>query len=307
LHVLPTLWFRNTWALEEDEPKPSLKAAAAGVIGTSHHELGEYFLHCDQSPELLFTENETNTQRLWNHPNSTPYVKDAFHRYVISGEKDSVNPAQMGTKAAAHYVLEVPAGGSQTIQLRFANSQLKTAFRNFDATFKSRIEEADEFYDRITPPALSEDQRRVHRQALSGMLWGKQFYYFDLEKWLSEHQSHPLLESVRPGVRNTEWFHMLNADVISMPDKWEYPWYAAWDLAFHTIALSLVDFDFAKEQLLLMLRNLYAHPNGQIPAYEWNFSDVNPPVHAWATLYLYKMETALGRADLRFLDRKSVV
>ena len=169
--------------------------------------------------------------------------------------------------------------------------------------FEERIGEADEFYHRITPQSLNEDQRRVHRQALAGMLWGKQFYYFDLERWLSEHKSHPLMTSDTASARNTEWFHMLNADVISMPDKWEYPWYAAWDLAFHTLALSLVDFDFAKEQLLLMLRSLYFHPNGQIPAYEWNFSDVNPPVHAWATLYLFKMERALGRADIRFLER----
>ena len=176
-------------------------------------------------------------------------------------------------------------------------------FKDFDATFDSRIADADEFYRTIAPPALSDDQRRVHRQALSGMLWSKQFYFFDLERWLTQHKSHPLLGSVRPGMRNTEWFHMLNADIISMPDKWEYPWYAAWDLAFHTVSLALVDFDFAKDQLLLMLRGLYVHPNGQIPAYEWNFSDVNPPVHAWATLYLYKMERTLGRADVRFLER----
>ena len=190
-----------------------------------------------------------------------------------------------------------------TVRLRLASAQKKDAFSGFEQIFKSRIADADEFYERITPRALSEDERRVHRQALAGMLWSKQFYYFDLDQWLVQHKSHPLMESARHGIRNTEWFHMLNADVISMPDKWEYPWYAAWDLAFHTISLALVDFDFAKEQLLLMLRNLYAHPNGQIPAYEWNFSDVNPPVHAWATLYLYKMERTLGRSDLRFLER----
>ena len=167
-------------------------------------------------------------------------------------------------------------------------------FGGFEKVLQTRLDEADEFYQRITPPSLTEDERRVHRQALAGMLWTKQFYYFDLERWLAEHNSHPMLGSAKGGVRNTEWFHMLNADVISMPDKWEYPWYAAWDLAFHTIALSMVDFDFAKEQLLLMLRSLYFHPNGQIPAYEWNFSDVNPPVHAWATLYLYKWERDAG-------------
>jgi hypothetical protein len=222
---------------------------------------------------------------------------------VVSGRRDAVNAAHAGTKAAAHYALDVPAGGSQTVRLRLAAGAAAAPFRDFGKVFEDRIREADEFYDRITPPSLNEDQRRVHRQALAGMLWGKQFYYFDLERWLMEHKSHPLLESARHGVRNTEWFHMLNADVISMPDKWEYPWYAAWDLAFHTVSLALVDFDFAKDQLLLMLRNLYVHPNGQIPAYEWNFSDVNPPVHAWATLYLYKMERTLGRADVRFLER----
>ena len=189
------------------------------------------------------------------------------------------------------------------MRLRLSAARADDGFRGFEETFETRLAEADEFYQRITPHSLTEDQYRVHRQALAGMLWGKQYYYFDLEKWLEEHRSHPLSESARQGVRNTEWFHMLNADIISMPDKWEYPWYAAWDLAFHTVALSLVDFDFAKEQLLLMLRNLYFHPNGQIPAYEWNFSDVNPPVHAFATLWLYKYERTLDRADPRFLER----
>ncbi|WP_448872107.1 MGH1-like glycoside hydrolase domain-containing protein [Desulfobulbus propionicus] len=303
LRVLPTLWFRNTWSWGEDDRKPLLREVAPGVILTSHHELGESFLYCDGGPELLFTENESNAERLWNQPNTSPYVKDAFHTALINGQQDAVNPAKTGTKAAAHYILEVDGGGSQTVRLRLAATPVDKPFHGFEQIFKNRIADADEFYQRITPESLSEDQRRVHRQALAGMLWGKQFYYFDLEQWLMEHKSHPMLESARKDVRNTEWFHMLNADVISMPDKWEYPWYAAWDLAFHTVALSLVDFDFAKEQLLLMLRSLYFHPNGQIPAYEWNFSDVNPPVHAWATLWLYKYEQSLGRADLRFLER----
>ena len=258
---------------------------------------------CEGAPELLFTENESNAPRLWGQPNATPYVKDAFHAYLIAGHGEAVNPAKVGTKAAAHYVLDVPGGGSTTVRLRLAAARIDDAFGGFERIFDSRIADADEFYERITPHSLNEDERRVHRQALAGMLWSKQYYYFDLDQWLSEHRSHPLMESARHGVRNTEWFHMLNSDVISMPDKWEYPWYAAWDLAFHTISLSLVDFDFAKEQLLLMLRGLYFHPNGQIPAYEWNFSDVNPPVHAWATLFLYKTEQTLGRADLRFLER----
>jgi Mannosylglycerate hydrolase MGH1-like glycoside hydrolase domain len=303
LRLLPTLWFRDTWTSGENIQRPSVKQLAPCIISATHYELGTYLLYCDGNPELLFTQNETNAQRLWGQPNGTPYVKDAFHRYVISGAKDAVNPTHYGTKAAAHYMYEVPAGGSKTICLRLTQKQLGNAFTDFQKIFKERIADADEFYQRITPPSLSEDQIRIHRQALAGMLWSKQFYYFDLEKWLTEHKSHPLLEGARHGVRNTEWFHMLNADVISMPDKWEYPWYAAWDLAFHTISLALVDFDFAKEQLLLMLRSLYFHPNGQIPAYEWNFSDVNPPVHAWATLYLFRMEQTLGRADLRFLER----
>ena len=208
-----------------------------------------------------------------------------------------------GTKAAAHYVLGVPAGGSKVVRLRLSANPTADAFDTFDQTFDSRLADANEFYDRITPKKLSEDERRVHRQALAGMLWSKQYYYFDLDRWLTEHDAHPMVGSGKGSARNTDWFHMLNSDVISMPDKWEYPWYAAWDLAFHTISLSLVDFDFAKDQLLLMLRNLYAHPNGQIPAYEWNFGDVNPPVHAWATLFLYRIETELGRADVRFLER----
>jgi hypothetical protein len=303
LRVLPTLWFRNTWSWNDDDWKPSLGKLRPGVIEATHPELGQYVLACDGEPELLFTENESNTERLWGTASATPYVKDAFHNHLIAGRADAVNPAHFGTKAAAHYILDVPGGGSRTLRVRLARADSAISFNEFDQVFNSRISEADEFYQRITPQALTDDERRVHRQALAGMLWGKQYYYFDLERWLSEHKSHPLLNSVRRETRNADWFHMLNADIISMPDKWEYPWYAAWDLAFHTIALALVDFDFAKDQLLLMLRNLYFHPNGQIPAYEWNFSDVNPPVHAWATLYLYKMERTLGRADLRFLER----
>ena len=303
LRVLPTLWFRNTWSWGEDVRKPSLRSDAPGVIQASHHELGEYFLYCDGALELLFTENETNLGRLWGQRNASPYVKDAFHAYLISGDGAAVNPLGVGTKAAAHYTLEVPGGGSATVRLRLTAARAGAAFKGFEAAFDRCLADADEFYERITPKSLDEDQRRVHRQALAGMLWSKQYYYFDLERWLMEHKGHPLLESVRHDVRNMEWFHMLNADVISMPDKWEYPWYAAWDLAFHSLALSVVDFDFAKEQLLLMLRTLYFHPNGQIPAYEWNFSDVNPPVHAWATMFLYKWERTLGRGDIRFLER----
>ena len=301
IHVLPNLWFRNTWAADGGE-KPSLRADR-GAIHASHPQLGEYTLQCEGTPDLLFTENETNVARLWGQANPSPYVKDAFHEYVVSGKREAVNPSKTGTKAAPHYVLEVPSGGSKVVRLRLSDKRDGDAFAKFDQIFASRAAEANEFYERITPKSLSDDERRVHRQALAGMLWSKQYYYFDLDRWLQEHDAHPLIGSHKRSVRNAEWSHMLNSDVISMPDKWEYPWYAAWDLAFHTIALSLVDFDFAKEQLLLMLRTLYAHPNGQIPAYEWNFNDVNPPVHAWATLFLYRIELELGRADLRFLER----
>ena len=303
IHVLPNLWFRNTWSWEKEEAKPSLRQSADGAIHASHPKLGEYTLQCEGAGELLFTENETNNQRLWGQPNPAPYVKDAFHEYVIHRKYHAVNPAKTGTKAAALCVLNIPAGGSKVIRLRLRAKPAADAFASFDRTFAERLSDADEFYDRIAPKNLSEDEKRVHRQALAGMMWSKQYYYFDLDRWLTEHESHPLMGSGKGHARNPEWFHMLNSDIISMPDKWEYPWYAAWDLAFHTIALSLVDFDFAKEQLLLMLRTLYSHPNGQIPAYEWNFSDVNPPVHAWATLFLYRVETELGRADLRFLER----
>jgi hypothetical protein len=302
LHLLPTLWFRNTWSWGDGPAKPSLRQAQPGMVVASHEDLGARTLCCDGNPELLFTENESNSQRLWDQPNATPYVKDAFHTCVITGNRDGLNPSRIGTKAAAHYCLRVAAGGHEEIRLRLCTAPAAQPFGSFDDMFSTCLDHANEFYERITPPSLSEDQRRVHRQALAGMLWSKQYYYFDLDTWLEEHHAHPMLGDSRHA-RNAEWFHMLNNDIISMPDKWEYPWYAAWDLAFHTLALSLVDFDFAKDQLLLMLRTLYSHPNGQIPAYEWNFSDVNPPVHAWATLFLFSVERELGRADLRFLER----
>lgn len=301
IHLLPTLWFRNTWSAG-NVPKPSLTRIADNQILASHELLGDLVLYCEDAPQLLFTENETNVARLWSKPNPQPYAKDAFHEYVVSNKQHAINPSATGTKAAAYYRLEIPAGGAEAIRLRLRSQRPGNPFAEFDEMVSARQSDADEFYKRITPALLNEDERRIHRQALAGMLWSKQYYYFDLDKWLEEHKSHPLLGSGKK-TRNFEWFHMLNSDIISMPDKWEYPWYAAWDLAFHTIALSLVDFDFAKDQLLLMLRNLYAHPNGQIPAYEWNFSDVNPPVHAWATLFLFNVEKELGRSDLRFLER----
>ena len=303
LHLLPTLWFRNTWSWGDENTKPSISAVPGGIKAT-HADLGEYTLLCEGDPELLFTENESNAGRLWNQPNPSPYVKDAFHEYVISGRSSAVNPAKSGTKAAAHYVVQIPPAGNATIRLRLQAKSDGTAFGSaFDDEFNTRIAEANEFYECITPARLTEDERRVHRQALAGMLWTKQYYLFDVDEWLFDHGVHPMSSDAPASARNVDWFHMLNNDIISMPDKWEYPWYAAWDLAFHTLALSLVDFDFAKEQLLLMLRSMYFHPNGQIPAYEWNFSDVNPPVHAWATLYLHNIAVGMGRADYSFLEK----
>jgi len=307
LHLLPTLWFRNTWRWNEGSATPRLTAVGAADIGASHAELGEYVLHCEGAPELLFTENESNNQRLFNSPNETPFVKDGFHERIVIGRRDAVNPAQTGTKSAAWYCLEIAAGQQVQVRLRLssgaaAESDAPPFGSGYDAVFAARTSEADGFYDSITPPALNEDQRRVMRQALAGMLWSKQYYYFDLDRWLEEHQAHPLHGVKRPNVRNRHWFHMINDDIISMPDKWEYPWYAAWDLAFHTIPLNMVDPDFGREQLNLMLSSTYLHPNGQIPAYEWNFGDVNPPVHASATLFSYftaRQET--GSADIAFL------
>jgi hypothetical protein len=269
LHLLPTLWFRNTWSWGGGEPKAMLSQVDEGTVHASHRQLGDYMLQCEGAQELLFTNNETNASRLWGQPNPSPFVKDAFHEYLIAHRRDAVNPSKKGTKAAAHYVMDLPAGGSKVARLRLSAQAANDAFGAFDKIFAARLADADEFYRRIAPKDLSEDQRLVHRQALAGMLRSKQYYYFDLDKWLNEHDAHPMERSGKGRVRNAEWFHMLNEDIISMPDKWEYPWYAAWDLAFHTISLSLVDFDFAKDQLLLMLGNFYAHPNGQLPAYEW--------------------------------------
>jgi len=303
LHIMPTLWFRNTWSWEGGASKPSMSAVTGG-IKASHAELGEYTLFCEGNPELLFTENESNAERLWRQANHCPYVKDAFHECVVSGRPSAVNPAKSGTKAAAHYVCEIQPGAAATIHLRLQAKSKGAAFGpDFETAFSARAAEADEFYHCITPARLNEDERLVHRQALAGMLWTKQYYFFDVDEWLLEHGVHPMSSDSPADARNVDWFHMLNSDIISMPDKWEYPWYAAWDLAFHTIALSLVDFDFAKDQLLLMLRSMYFHPNGQIPAYEWNFSDVNPPVHAWATLFLHNISVGMGREDLPFLEK----
>jgi hypothetical protein len=310
VHVLPTLWFRNTWTWWPGTPKPSLKQVSgrkgAKAVAASHADLGERYLYCEGDVPLLFTENETNNERIFGTPNASPYVKDGINNYVVNGRQDAVNPEKTGTKSSAHYELQVRAGQTATICLRLSNAAPDTIgdpFKDFSEIMQARQHEADEFYKSITPSRISEDEARVMRQALAGMLWSKQYFFFDVEKWLQEHG----VDAIKPGgrfMRNSEWFHMVNQHIISMPDKWEYPWYAAWDLAFHTIALSTVDVEFAKQQLDLMLQSFFLHPTGQIPAYEWNFSDVNPPVHAWATIFLYRTEQALkGEGDLEFLRR----
>jgi len=316
LHLLPTLWFRNTWSWPGGGPKPELslfpgeenRAVLARTPGAGDEAaISDFVWRCDGDFELLFTDNETNTERLFGTPNASPYVKDGFDAYLVRGDGRAVNPERLGTKACAHYQADIGGGREAVIRLRLtaaSNDAGKSAFgKGFDAVFARRTVEADAFYAAVIPAGASADEALVMRQALAGMLWTKQYYRFDVDQWLRELHAHPLHGSRRSS-RNREWFHMVNDQVISMPDKWEYPWYAAWDLAFHAIALSLVDVDFAKDQLVLMLSADYQHPNGQIPAYEWNFSDVNPPVHAWAALFLYRTEQSQrGRGDLEFLKR----
>jgi hypothetical protein len=310
LQVLPTLWFRNTWTWWPDTPKPSLRQgtgkSGCRVIAASHGRLGERYLYCERDVPLLFTENETNNERIFGTPNASRYVKDGINNYVVNGKRDAVNPEHVGTKAAAQYQLSVGAGETATIRLRLGDSApaaMGDPFKGFAQIMQARQREADEFYRELIPQNVSKDEALVMRQALAGMLWTKQYFGFDVDKWLEEHGAGPMQRGARQ-IRNSEWFHMVNNHVISMPDKWEYPWYAAWDLAFHAIALSTVDVDFAKEQLDLMLQEFFLHPTGQIPAYEWNFSDVNPPVHAWATIFLYRTQQALqGEGDIDFLKR----
>ncbi|HEY4745660.1 MAG TPA: glucosidase [Desulfuromonadaceae bacterium] len=315
LHLLPTLWFRNTWSWQGGGTKPVLKridGPGCSAIFAVHTDdlfregLQDKFLYCDGDVPLLFTENETNNQRIFGTVNTTPHVKDGINEFVVNGRQDAVNPAQTGTKGAAHYRLNVGGGASATVQLRLTTAALEAIGTPFGAAFDrvmaDRLAEADEFYASITPSSIGEDGARVVRQALAGMLWSKQYFYFDLKQWLFEHDIDPI--GAEGAFRNKEWFHMVNDDIISMPDKWEYPWYAAWDLAFHTTALSMVDPDFAKGQLELMTSAEYLHPSGQIPAYEWNFSDVNPPVHAWACLFLHQMlKMDRGKGDIPFLKR----
>ena len=308
LNVLPTIWFRNTWSWHQNGTrKPNLRRTGDGVIDLDHPQVGKRWLYCDGSPELLFTENDTNTQRLFNFANGTHYAKDGINDYIVYGYRQAVNPEQTGTKAAANYRLTIAPGQTATIRLRLTDNNYAAtaeAFADFETIFNARVQEADEFYQTIIPEHLSPDARLVMRQAFAGMLWSKQFYHYVIEQWLDGDPSTPKPPGERVHGRNHEWKHLYNADVISMPDKWEYPWYAAWDLAFHCVPLALVDSEFAKEQLLLMLREWYMHPNGQLPAYEWAFGDVNPPVHAWATWRVYKIEKKRrGVGDTTFLKR----
>lgn len=312
LTLLPTLWFRNTWSWGHEKGpmgdvpgKPHLRQQGAASIIADHPVLGRYSLHAENPADLLFTENETNATRLYGRPPAVDaFVKDAFHRYVVNGETEAVNPLRQGTKAAALYCLTIPAGETAVLRLRLTPHQTtKSPFADFDALFAQRLAETDEFYAAIQPASLSDDEKRVQRQAWAGLLWSKQMYYFDVAQWLNGDPAGPPPPESRKHGRNRDWSHLNNFDIISMPDKWEYPWYAAWDLAFHALPLAQIDPDFAKRQLILMTREWYMHPNGQLPAYEWAFGDVNPPVHAWAAWRVYQMDAQQnGRADRPFLE-----
>jgi hypothetical protein len=300
LHLLPTLWFRNTWSWQQGGEKPVMRAGAANNIEITEPKYGTLRLMCEGSPELLFTENETNNQRLYGVPNPSEYVKDGINDFVVHGRREAVNPEQTGTKAAARYVVDLAAGESRTILLCLTAAGKS---RDSRAVFADRLREAGEFYGSVIPGDLSDDARGVMRQALGGLLWSKQFYHYVVRDWLEGDPAGPPPPRQRKHGRNSDWGHLFNADVISMPDKWEYPWYAAWDLAFHCVPLAIVDPDFAKEQLKLMVREWYMHPNGQLPAYEWALGDVNPPVHAWAAWRVYKIEKKrTGVGDRTFLQ-----
>jgi hypothetical protein len=315
LHVLPTLWFRNTWSWgrtgEGYWPKPRVRQVQEAVLLVEHASLGTFRLAAAPGPDgrlpaFLFTENETNAARLFNAPTTGPYVKDAFHEYVIHGRRAAVSPEKTGTKAAAHYHVSVPSGGEITLRLRLAADREASGSpfgSGFGEIFRKRIEEADEFYAALLPDQATDEERRVMRQGYAGLLWTKQFFHLSVKDWLEGDPSQPRPPEGRKYGRNHDWIHLYNRDVISMPDKWEYPWYAAWDLAFHMIPFAKLDPQFAKDQLLLLLREWYMHPNGQLPACEFSFSDVNPPVHAWAAWRVYKMTGPHGQRDRLFLER----
>jgi hypothetical protein len=310
LDLLPTIWFRNTWSWGADIRKPRLRREDATpnlpVIRLRHFDLPLRWLICEGTPELLFTENETDFKRVYGVDNLSPYVKSGINDYVVNGAISAVNPQWVGTKAAAHYPLNIEAGGMVSVRLRLTVNEPYEAMlqKEFDDILAARRSEADEYYEKIQPIKASDDAKLIQRQAFAGILWSKQFYHYDVRRWLRGDPAQPDPPRPRNFGRNHEWRHLHNEDIISMPDKWEYPWYAAWDLAFHCIPLALIDPDFAKQQLILLVREWYMHPNGQLPAYEWNFGDVNPPVHAWAAWRVYKIEQKhFGRKDQRFLER----
>lgn len=311
LHILPQLWFRNRWSWRTDATKPSLRATGNNIIHSQHERLGDYWLYCDGSPELLFCENETNVRRLYGDNAAAGPFKDAFHDYIVSGHRDAVSKNRVGTKAAAHHRFVVPAHGSVQLRIRLSSEQgSAAAFSDFDSLFATRQREADDFYAALQAEIDDPDSRLVQRQALAGMIWSKQFYFYDVRPWLRGDEASPPPPDERRRGRNADWEHLNNADIISMPDKWEYPWYAAWDLAFHCLPLALIDAEFAKDQLILLTREWYMHPSGQIPAYEWNFGDVNPPVHAWAAWRVFQIDRKQRHAtnpddpgDVAFLER----
>jgi hypothetical protein len=304
IHVLPQLWFRNVWSWNKGA-KPSLTLTSAGTIIAEHAVLGRYILHADAAPTFLFCDNETNSQRIFGQEGAKGYFKDAFHDYVVHGRPDAVNPAQTGTKAAAYYRLTVPPGGSRSVRLRLTNEASGNPFAAFDDIIHARHEEADAYYEELQADLADADARLVQRQAFAGMIWGKQSYHYDVREWLLGDPGQPPPPRERRYGRNHEWLHVNNADIISMPDKWEYPWFAAWDLGFHCIPLAMIDAEFAKDQLVLLTREWYTHANGQLPAYEWEFGDVNPPVHAWASWRVFQIDRKLhgGCGDLAFLER----
>ena len=307
LHLLPTLWFRNTWSWgpvpEECTTKPSITLERDGMVRAHHDVLGDYELAYEGEVTPLFTDNETNATRLYGYANGTAFAKDAFHEYVIHGRTEAVNPANVGTKFAPHYVLEIGAAESRIVRLRLRPvTTARDAFSDFETVFERRIAEGDEFYQAIAPAGCHKEEMNVARQGYAGLLWSKQFYNYVIREWLNGDPGQPAPPPERLGGRNAEWKHLFNRDIISMPDKWEYPWFAAWDLAFHMVPFSKVDPFFAKKQLELFLREWYMHPNGQLAAYEFAFGDVNPPVHAWAAWRVYKMTGPRGQRDRAFLE-----
>jgi len=305
LNVVPQLWFRDTWSWNHANETPSLSASSQSAVEVGHDRFPSVKLHCDGQPELLFCDNRTNTRRLYHDAHATGYFKDGINDYVVDGNWAAVNPARTGTKAAANYDLIIPAGKSATVRLRLERNALPAPFADFDTIFETRKAEADAYYDFLQADLADPDIRNIQRQAFAGMLWSKQFYYYDIPDWINGDPGQPPPPTQRKQGRNVDWKHLNNADIISMPDKWEYPWYAAWDLAFHCLPLAVVDADFAKEQLVLLTREWYMHPSGQLPAYEWKFGDVNPPVHAWATWRVYKIDQKQqnGQGDLAFLEK----